>query len=62
MIEKIETKTLTKEELENLGIFYLTTKGGMEYDEQKAISNVFLGWYVQNLLNEEKEKNISKNE
>lgn len=59
MIEKVDNKSLSKEELENLGVFYMTTKENFVYDEKEALSNLFLGWYIRSLANEEKEKNTS---
>lgn len=59
MMHKVETKSLTKEELENLGVFYLTTKDKTVYEGKESLSNLFLGWYINSLTEEEKDKNTS---
>ncbi len=59
MLRKVECNSLTKEELENLGVFYLTTREKMVYEEKECLSNLFLGWYINSLSKEEKDKNTS---
>lgn len=59
MVYKVDNNLLSKEELENLGVFYITTKEKELYEEKEALTNLFLGWYIRSLLEEEKEKNTS---